>query len=98
MIRRMRYVPKDVGVGEGVVRVGARRLRPDAAVAVGAHLADLAALGGCDVLCANVGVQQFGAIDRLTPEDWQWVLSVNVFGTVNTVTSFLPSIRRADGA
>ena len=25
-------------------------------------------LGGCDVLCANVGVQQFGAVDRLTEE------------------------------
>ena len=25
--------------------------------------------GGCDVLCANVGVQQFGAIDTLTDED-----------------------------
>ena len=25
-----------------------------------------AALGGCDVCCANVGVQQFGAIDKLT--------------------------------
>ena len=56
-----------------------------------------AALGPVSVLCANVGVQQFGAIDRLTPADWQWVLSVNVFGTVNTVTSFLPSIRRAGG-
>lgn len=57
-----------------------------------------AALGPVSILCANVGVQQFGAIDRLTPEDWQWVLSVNVFGTVNTVTSFLPSIRRASGS
>ena len=56
-----------------------------------------AELGPVSVLCANVGVQQFGAIDRLTPQDWQWVLSVNVFGTVNTVTSFLPSIRRAAG-
>lgn len=56
-----------------------------------------AELGPVSVLCANVGVQQFGAIDRLTPADWQWVLSVNVFGTVSTVTSFLPSIRRADG-
>jgi NAD(P)-dependent dehydrogenase (short-subunit alcohol dehydrogenase family) len=56
-----------------------------------------AALGGCDVLCANVGVQQFGAIDRLTDDDWTWVISVNVLGTVRTVASFLPLIRRRTG-
>src|SRR5262245_16917183 len=39
-------------------------------------------LGGCDLLCANVGVQQFGAIERLTEDDWQWVLNVNVMGAV----------------
>jgi NAD(P)-dependent dehydrogenase (short-subunit alcohol dehydrogenase family) len=56
-----------------------------------------AALGGCDVLCANVGVQQFGAIDRLTDDDWTWVLEVNVLGTVRTVAAFLPLIRRRTG-
>jgi NAD(P)-dependent dehydrogenase (short-subunit alcohol dehydrogenase family) len=54
-------------------------------------------LGGCDVLCANVGVQQFGAIDRLTDDDWSWVLNVNVLGTVRTVQSFLPLLRARDG-
>jgi NAD(P)-dependent dehydrogenase (short-subunit alcohol dehydrogenase family) len=54
-------------------------------------------LGGIDVLFANVGVQQFGGIDRLTEDDWTWVLGVNVLGTVRTVTSFLPSIRRRSG-
>jgi NAD(P)-dependent dehydrogenase (short-subunit alcohol dehydrogenase family) len=56
-----------------------------------------AALGGCDVLCANVGVQQFGAIDRLTDHDWEWVLAVNVLGTVRTVRAFLPMIRARRG-
>jgi meso-butanediol dehydrogenase / (S,S)-butanediol dehydrogenase / diacetyl reductase len=53
--------------------------------------------GGCDVLCANVGVQQFGAIDRLTEDDWTWVLNVNVLGTVRTVASFLPLLRAREG-
>jgi NAD(P)-dependent dehydrogenase (short-subunit alcohol dehydrogenase family) len=53
--------------------------------------------GGCDLLCANVGVQQFGSIDRLTEEDWSWVLGVNVLGTVRTVASFLPAMRRRTG-
>ncbi len=54
-------------------------------------------VGGCDVLCANVGVQQTGAIDRLTDDDWRWVLDVNVLGTVRTVRAFLPLIRHATG-
>jgi NAD(P)-dependent dehydrogenase (short-subunit alcohol dehydrogenase family) len=54
-------------------------------------------LGGCHVLCANVGVQQFGAIDRLTEDDWRWVLDVNVMGTVRTVRSFLPLLRSGTG-
>jgi NAD(P)-dependent dehydrogenase (short-subunit alcohol dehydrogenase family) len=54
-------------------------------------------LGGCDVVCANVGVQQFGAIDRLTDDDWTWVVEVNVLGTVRTVAAFLPLLRRRAG-
>ena len=54
-------------------------------------------LGGCDVLCANVGVQQFGAIDGLSEQDWQWVLGVNVLGTVRTVREFLPLLRARSG-
>jgi NAD(P)-dependent dehydrogenase (short-subunit alcohol dehydrogenase family) len=54
-------------------------------------------LGGCDVLCANVGVQQFGAIDRLSEQDWQWVLDVNVLGVVRTVREFLPLLRARSG-
>jgi NAD(P)-dependent dehydrogenase (short-subunit alcohol dehydrogenase family) len=55
------------------------------------------AFGGCSILCANVGVQQFGALDRLTEEDWRWVLNVNVMGTVHTVKAFLPLMRKTDG-
>ena len=55
------------------------------------------AFGGCDLLCANVGVQQFGAIERLTTDDWQWMLSVNVLGLVQTVDAFLPLLRAKTG-
>ncbi len=56
-----------------------------------------ARFGDCDVLCANVGVQQFGAIDKLTAQDWSWVLAVNVTGVIDTVASFLPLLRSARG-
>jgi NAD(P)-dependent dehydrogenase (short-subunit alcohol dehydrogenase family) len=73
------------------VDVGEVRSLADAALRVEAEL------GGCDVLCANVGVQQFGAIDRLTDDDWTWVINVNVLGTVRTVAAFLPVLRRRGG-
>jgi NAD(P)-dependent dehydrogenase (short-subunit alcohol dehydrogenase family) len=53
--------------------------------------------GGCNLLCANVGVQQFGSLDALTDDDWTWVLTVNVLGTVRTVGAFLPLLRRREG-
>jgi NAD(P)-dependent dehydrogenase (short-subunit alcohol dehydrogenase family) len=55
------------------------------------------AFGGCTILCANVGVQQFGAIDRLTEQDWRWVLDVNVMGVIHTVNAFLPLLRKTHG-
>ena len=56
-----------------------------------------ATFGGCDVVGANVGVQQFGAVDRLGEQDWEWVLGVNVLGTVRTVRAFLPLVRARAG-
>jgi NAD(P)-dependent dehydrogenase (short-subunit alcohol dehydrogenase family) len=56
-----------------------------------------ATLGGCHILCSNVGVQQFGSIDKLTEQDWQWVLDVNVLGAVRTTRAFLPMLRAGDG-
>jgi NAD(P)-dependent dehydrogenase (short-subunit alcohol dehydrogenase family) len=83
------------GMGRTAIAVGVDVSDPPA-MTEAARLIE-ADLGPVTVLCANVGVQQFGTIERLTQEDWQWVLMVNVFGTVNTVTAFLPSMRRADG-
>jgi NAD(P)-dependent dehydrogenase (short-subunit alcohol dehydrogenase family) len=40
---------------------------------------------------------EFGAIDRLTEDDWQWVLNVNVLGAVRTVREFLPLLRARSG-
>lgn len=53
--------------------------------------------GACHVLCVNAGVVQFGALERLTEQDWRWVLEVNVLGAVNTVGAFLPLLRSASG-
>ena len=103
----MRIVALDVD-GDGAEET-ARRVREGggAAVAMQVDVADFSQLlaaaalaeerfGGCSVLCANVGVQQFGAIDRLTEQDWHWVLEVNVMGVIRTVNAFLPLMRKTD--
>jgi NAD(P)-dependent dehydrogenase (short-subunit alcohol dehydrogenase family) len=53
--------------------------------------------GGIHVLCANVGVQQFGAVGKLTEQDWRWVIDVNVHGLIATVDAFLPLLRATEG-
>lgn len=51
-------------------------------------------LGPCQILCANVGVQQFGTAETLSRADWEWVYGVNVFGTIETTKVFLSQLRQ----
>ncbi len=83
------------GQGREVLAMGVDVV-DNAALAAAAE-AVAARFGRCDVLCANVGVQQFGAIDCLAPQDWSWVMSVNVLGVIGTVKAFLPLLRQTDG-
>jgi NAD(P)-dependent dehydrogenase (short-subunit alcohol dehydrogenase family) len=49
--------------------------------------------GGVDVLCNNAGVSTFNLIQDQTLDDWKWVLSVNLWGVIHGVHSFLPIMR-----
>lgn len=52
------------------------------------------AFGKMHVLCNNAGVGGTGAaLDEVTAEDWDWVLGVNLGGTVNGLQAFLPLIK-----
>ena len=51
--------------------------------------------GRADLVISNVGVQLFGAIDRLTDDEWRWVLDVNVTGSARVASNFLPLLRSA---
>lgn len=51
--------------------------------------------GRADLVISNVGVQLFGAIDRLTDDEWSWVLDVNVTGSARVARAFLPLLRHA---
>lgn len=67
-------------------------------VADRAAMADAAAetakvFGNVHVLCNNVGVSQRNPIDEASYEDWDYVLNVNIGGTVNGLVSFLPGMK-----
>ena len=50
--------------------------------------------GHVDLLCNNAGVSTFNLIEDQTLDDWRWVFSVNLWGVVHGVHSFLPILRR----
>ena len=99
----MRLITADIN--QTTAKASAAALRDAGADAVDAHVevgnADSAAqlaqtaadFGGCDVLCANAAVQNVKHAGSLTEDDWNWVLGVNLLGTVQTVESFLPVMR-----
>jgi NAD(P)-dependent dehydrogenase (short-subunit alcohol dehydrogenase family) len=49
-----------------------------------------AELGAVDVLCNNAGVFQGGLLWECTADDFQWTLSVNLWGILHAVHAFLP--------
>ncbi|ARJ04190.1 short-chain type dehydrogenase/reductase [Cnuibacter physcomitrellae] len=54
--------------------------------------------GGCDILVNNAGVGANPSVDAVTYADWEWVLSVNLWGPINGVMEFLPlMLRRGEG-
>ncbi len=52
-------------------------------------------LGPVDVLCNNAGIAAVGDVVASTPEEWERVFAVNVFGTANMSRAFLPAMRTA---
>ena len=49
-----------------------------------------ARFGAVHVLCNNAGVVVHGGLDTARYEDWQWVLSVNLWGVIHGLLAFLP--------
>ena len=51
------------------------------------------AFGRVHVVCNNAGVAAGGGIDRISLDNWRWVLDVNLMGVLHGIRSFLPHIR-----
>ncbi len=61
-----------------------------ASVEVAADKAE-SVFGPVHLLCNNAGVSLSGkGVIDMTPEDWNWMLSVNLNGPINGVSTFLP--------
>jgi NAD(P)-dependent dehydrogenase (short-subunit alcohol dehydrogenase family) len=55
--------------------------------------------GKVDLIVNNAGVGPKAPIDKVTLDDWRWVLEVNLMGVIHGVHSFLPHLRaNPDGA
>ena len=56
-----------------------------------AHLADASYdhYGRVDILCNNAGIGAGGPIRFLTKKDWNWTISVNLFGVIYGIQYFL---------
>jgi NAD(P)-dependent dehydrogenase (short-subunit alcohol dehydrogenase family) len=65
----------------------------DAASVERAANASFEAFGNVHVVCNNAGVAAGGGIDKISLDNWRWVLDVNLMGVVHGIRSFLPHIR-----
>jgi NAD(P)-dependent dehydrogenase (short-subunit alcohol dehydrogenase family) len=52
-----------------------------------------AAFGKVHLLCNNAGVGVGGQFEAIAPNDWEWVIGVNLMGVVYGVQAFLPHIK-----
>lgn len=50
--------------------------------------------GAVHLLCNNAGIGPMAAIADLTLADWQWMINVNLWGTIHGTTHFLPILKR----
>jgi NAD(P)-dependent dehydrogenase (short-subunit alcohol dehydrogenase family) len=49
-------------------------------------------LGSVHIVCNNAGVCQGGPVWEMTPNDWRWLLGVNLGGVINGCRTFVPRL------
>ena len=79
------------GFGENVRGVACDVADPDSVER--AARASFTAFGKVHVLCNNAGVAAGGGIDRISIDNWRWVVDVNLMGVVHGIRSFLSHMR-----
>ena len=57
----------------------------------------MATFGAIHLVCANAGVSgHIGPLQEGSDQDWDWVVDVNLRGSINTVQAFLPYLLKND--
>jgi NAD(P)-dependent dehydrogenase (short-subunit alcohol dehydrogenase family) len=56
------------------------------------------AFGAIHAVCNNAGVAIHGkSVAELTPQEWDWIIGVNLYGVIHGIQTFLPLIRAHGG-
>lgn len=80
----------------GVPVIGHRLDVSDAAQVDALADAAFARFGNVHLLVNNAGVAISRPVWETTPEDWQWVMGVNLYGVTNGLRSFIPRMLAKD--
>jgi NAD(P)-dependent dehydrogenase (short-subunit alcohol dehydrogenase family) len=79
----------------GVKAIGVTVDVSDAASVAAAGQAAERAFGKLHIAVNNAGVAMHGTpVEQVKPEEWAWVMGVNVMGVINGIRTFVPMIRR----
>jgi NAD(P)-dependent dehydrogenase (short-subunit alcohol dehydrogenase family) len=88
---------------EGIAPSGGATLQVRCDVSSAAEVEKLAAstyerFGACHLLFNNAGVAATGPAWSATPEDWEWVLGINLMGVIHGIRAFIPRmLEQPDG-
>jgi NAD(P)-dependent dehydrogenase (short-subunit alcohol dehydrogenase family) len=75
---RVSSVLCDVGVGDALSEAAAKTFEK---------------FGKVHILCNNAGVSRAGRVEEISLADWEWVIGVNLHGTLHGIRAFLPHMR-----
>jgi len=53
--------------------------------------------GSLDVMIANAGVGAFAPIDKMTSEQWNDVIDINLTGVFNSTKAAIPALKKSEG-
>jgi NAD(P)-dependent dehydrogenase (short-subunit alcohol dehydrogenase family) len=89
-------------VAEGIVAEGGKAIAIQCDVCERASLARMrdeatAALGPVTLVVANAGATNFDRLVEMSDEDVDWIVQVNLMGTINTIRAFLKDMIDAGG-
>src|SRR6185369_6336785 len=75
---RVAHVLADVSIGEACAEAAEKTFKT---------------CGKVHILCNNAGVSRGGAGEEISMADWEWVVGVNLYGTVHGIRTFLPHMK-----